>query len=275
MLALRFPVAACSLALFKRLKSRVSLAALAFVLAAVALPATSLMENLDRGLVAIRTSPTSTFLSWRYLGTDSPDIAFNVYRATGGGAPVKLNGAPLATVTNFSDDSTDSAQDNSYTVRAVLYGVELAADKSFTIPANAPAQNYLNIPLQIPDGGTIGGTSYTYSANDCSVADLDGDGTYEIIVKWDPSNAQDNANSGTTANAIIDAYKLDGTLLWRIDLGRNIRAIVKPVTPVSRCLSVHMFHTTGKKTLTHSKPQQFELGCSNKHVSHEGTKTQN
>ena len=65
---------------------------------------------------------------------------------------------------------------------------------------------------------------YTYSANDCSVADLDGDGEYEIIVKWDPSNSQDNANAGYTGDCILDAYKLNGTRLWRIDFGKNIRA---------------------------------------------------
>src|SRR5574342_208829 len=60
--------------------------------------------------------------------------------------------------------------------------------------------------------------------NDCSVGDLDGDGEYEIIVKWDPSNSKDNSQSGYTGNVYLDAYKLDGTRLWRIDLGRNIRA---------------------------------------------------
>ena len=67
-------------------------------------------------------------------------------------------------------------------------------------------------------------TSYTYNPNDASVGDLDGDGEYEIVVKWDPSNARDTASPGVSGPVIIDAYKLDGTRLWRIDLGRNIRA---------------------------------------------------
>ena len=87
------------------------------------------------------------------------------------------------------------------------------------------AQNYLAIPLDKPaDGVTPDGKPYTYSANDSSVADLDGDGSYEIIQLWNPSNAQDNSKSGYTGNVYVDAYKMDGTKLWRIDLGRNIRA---------------------------------------------------
>jgi hypothetical protein len=66
--------------------------------------------------------------------------------------------------------------------------------------------------------------SYTYVANDASVGDLDGDGQYEIVLKWDPTNAKDNSQSGYTGNVFIDAYKLNGTRLWRINLGRNIRA---------------------------------------------------
>ena len=86
-------------------------------------------------------------------------------------------------------------------------------------------QPYLRVPLQVPPGGTTPiGEAYTYSANDTSVGDLDGDGEYEMVVKWDPSNAKDNSQEGYTGNVYLDAYTLDGTRLWRIDLGRNIRA---------------------------------------------------
>src|SRR5688572_9115154 len=84
---------------------------------------------------------------------------------------------------------------------------------------------YLSIPLQKPaDGVSPVGEAYSYRANDASAGDLDGDGEYEIVLKWDPSNSRDNSQSGYTGNVLIDAYKLDGTRLWRIDLGRNIRA---------------------------------------------------
>ncbi len=139
---------------------------------------------------------------------------------------MKLNGSPLATTTDYVDTPPNlSTVSYSYYVRPVVNGVEQAPSESYTLPANPPTQQYLSIPLQVPAGGTTpDGVSYTYSANDCSVGDLDGDGQYEIIVKWDPSNSKDNSQSGYTGNVYLDAYKLDGTLMWRIDLGINIRA---------------------------------------------------
>ncbi|MBU6221586.1 MAG: hypothetical protein KGR24_02420, partial [Planctomycetes bacterium] len=110
-------------------------------------------------------------------------------------------------------------------VRPVIGGVESSASESFTLPANAAVQQFRRVPLQVPAGGiTPAGEAYTYSANDTSAGDLDGDGEYELIVKWDPSNSKDNSQSGYTGNVYLDAYELDGTRLWRIDLGRNIRA---------------------------------------------------
>ena len=203
---------------------------LAFVSAVVALVvpsvrATSLMENLGRGVVAVRTSSTDAYVSWRMLGTDPTSVSFNLYRSTGGGPAVLLNGSPITGATIFTDPSADLTQTNAYFVRPVISGVEQAASAAYTLAADAPVQQYLRVPLQRPTGGTTpAGEAYTYSPNDCSVGDLDGDGEYEIIVKWDPSNAKDNSQGGYTGNVYLDAYKLDGTQLWRIDLGRNIRA---------------------------------------------------
>jgi rhamnogalacturonan endolyase len=185
----------------------------------------SLMENLGRGVVAVRSTTTEVFISWRVLGTDPPDTAYNLYRSTGGGAPALLNGTPVTGATYFVDSGADLTQTNAYFVRPIVFGLEQSPSASFTLPANAPVRQYLRIPLQVPQGGvTPAGEAYTYSPNDCSVGDLDGDGEYEIILKWDPSNSKDNSQSGYTGNVYLDAYKLDGTRLWRIDLGRNIRA---------------------------------------------------
>jgi autotransporter-associated beta strand protein len=196
---------------------------LLFALTSQAAP--SLMENLGRGTVAIRTSPTEVFVSWRMLGTDASDVSFNVYRSTGGGAAVKLNGTPLVAPTHLIDGAADLTQTNAYSIAAIVGGVEQAADSLVTLPANAEVKAYLSLPLQIPAGGvTPSGEAYGYTANDCSVGDLDGDGEYEMIVKWEPTNAKDNSQDGYTGNVFLDGYKLDGTRLWRIDLGRNIRA---------------------------------------------------
>jgi rhamnogalacturonan endolyase len=183
------------------------------------------MEFLDRGIVAVRRSTTQAYVGWRLLGTDPANVAFNIYRSSGGGAPVKLNGSPLTATTDFVDSSANFAVSNVYFVRPVVDGVEQPDSETATLAANVPVQQFLSVPLQIPPGGTTPvGENYSYSANDTSVGDLDGDGEYELIVKWDPSNSKDNAQSGYTGNVYMDAYKLDGTRLWRLDLGRNIRA---------------------------------------------------
>ncbi len=169
------------------------------------------MEKLDRGVLAVRTG-SNNFVSWRWLGTED-DMTFNLYRNG-----TKVNASPL-TVCNYTDNG--AAANASYTVKAVVGGVEQAASKAVT----PWAQQYMKIPIQAPAGGTTpDGVAYTYNANDASVADLDGDGTWEIILKWDPSNSKDNSQSGYTGNTYVDAYKLDGTRMWRIDYGVNIRS---------------------------------------------------
>jgi rhamnogalacturonan endolyase len=190
------------------------------------------MEALGRGLVAVNRGSGQVYLSWRLLGTDPDELAFNVYRAaaspgepTNVGSPVRLNATPLTQTTDFTDTTADTSLFLSYQVRPVLNGAELPASAPFVLAANAPVRQYLSIPLTPPPGGTTpDGVAYTYNANDCSTGDLDGDGEYELVLKWDPSNSKDNSQSGHTGNVYLDGYKMDGTRLWRIDLGRNIRA---------------------------------------------------
>ncbi len=183
------------------------------------------VEKLDRGLVVVRPTSGTAYIGWRMLGDDPTDVAFNLYRSTNGGTPVKLNATPITQSTNYVDGGVNLSLENSYFVRAVIDGQEVEASESYSLPANATIEQHLTIPLVIPAGGTTpSGEDYTYSANDASVGDLNGDGQYEVILKWDPSNAKDNSQSGYTGNVYIDAYTLQGDLLWRIDLGRNIRA---------------------------------------------------
>jgi rhamnogalacturonan endolyase len=171
------------------------------------------MEFLDRGVVAVKTG-TGVFVSWRLLGTEGSNVSFNVYRDG-----TKVNTSPITNSTNLQDASGTSS--SKYTVRAVVGGTEQTASAAASVWGN----NYLSVPLSVPAGGTTpDGVAYTYSANDASAGDLDGDGEYELIVKWDPSNSKDNSQSGYTGEVFIDAYKLNGTRLWRISLGKNIRA---------------------------------------------------
>jgi len=170
-------------------------------------------ESLDRGLVAVKTND-GVFISWRALGTEPADMGYNLYRDGN-----LINTDPIYTKTNYID--TDGNIDSVYSVAPVLDGVEQARCDNVSVWST----NYLQIPLDIPEGGTTpDDVEYTYNANDCSVGDLDGDGDYEIIVKWDPSNSKDNSQSGYTGNVYLDAYTLEGEKLWRIDLGVNIRA---------------------------------------------------
>lgn len=171
-------------------------------------------EHLGRGVIAIRENASTVVLSWRYLSSDPMNEAFNVYRNG-----KKLNKKPLKKETFFKDTYAGN--------EAALYSVKALkgnTEASYLLPANAPS-GYLNIPLKRPeDGVTPDGRTYSYTPNDASIGDVDGDGEYEIILKWSPSNEHDNSHDGYTGMVLLDCYRLNGTLLWRINLGRNIRA---------------------------------------------------
>ena len=187
------------------------------MMAAVAVQAqntpVSQMEKLDRGLIALsNSSGGGKFVSWRFLGTDDPArTTFNLKR---NGVVIKEG----LTVTNYKDTGGNNSSE--YIVETVVDGkvVETSA------PVKAWENAWLKLPLNRPAGGSTKSGDFTYSPNDCSVGDVDGDGEYELFVKWDPSNSKDNSQNGYTGDVIIDCYKLNGTLLWRIDLGCNIRA---------------------------------------------------
>ncbi|MBQ5996894.1 MAG: rhamnogalacturonan lyase [Bacteroidales bacterium] len=170
------------------------------------------MENLDRGVVAINQGD-GVFVSWRLLGTEPMDLGFNVYRQTDGGKAVKLNDSPIVGPTWLVDSKADMTKSNAWYVCAVEKKKEQAPSKAFTLPANAPVQQYVSIPMRTPQG---------YSPNDCSVGDLDGDGAYEIVVHM-TGRAIDNPSNGISGIPILQAYRLDGTFMWEINLGVNIR----------------------------------------------------
>ncbi len=168
-------------------------------------------EKLNRGVVAIRDGQ-KVVVSWRTLLSDAQGEAFDLYRNG-----TKLNSKPLKKGGTFFVDENPLETDATYEVRGG------GKNGSYVLKADAP-DGYIPIKIQKPEGGTsLDGSRYFYHANDASVGDVDGDGQYEIFLKWDPSNAKDNMFAGFTAYAYIDCYRLDGTLLWRINLGDNIR----------------------------------------------------
>lgn len=190
-------------------------------------------ERLNRGVVAVRTNDGKVAVSWRTLTSDPKGQPYDVYRNG-----VKLNTKPLTTGGTFFIDEQPLTEDATYEVRGGK------KNGSFTLKAKAPV-GYLPIAIQKPEGGKVpimqqpqrsGNNArrsfrnwrdegfYDYTANDASVGDVDGDGQYEIFLKWEPTNARDNSHDGYTGPVFIDCYRLDGTHLWRINLGRNIRA---------------------------------------------------
>ncbi|MBA4686095.1 MAG: rhamnogalacturonan lyase [Candidatus Galacturonibacter soehngenii] len=178
-------------------------------------------EKLSRGLIAAKTKK-GVFLSWRLM-IDEVD-GYSDTGLTGADFIIYKNEKRLALVTdstNYLDEEGSEA--DTYQVAAIFNEVE--HDKSDKVTCFASNENYIDIPMQIPEGGvTPVGEEYEYHVNDMSIGDVDGDGEYEYIVKWDPTNSHDVSIKGYTGNCYIDCYKLDGTLLWRLDMGVNIRS---------------------------------------------------
>lgn len=180
------------------------------------------LEKLNRGLIAVKTEQ-GVFLSWRmlleevsgYTETGMSGTDYYVYK----------NGERIASVTDSTNylDKEGTAQD-CYAV-AAYRETDGEQECCEAVRPWTNAGDYTEFPLQKPEGGvTPAGQEYVYNANDMSVGDIDGDGEYEFIVKWDPSNSHDVSIKGYTGKCYLDCYKLSGRLLWRLDMGVNIRA---------------------------------------------------
>ncbi|WP_341405085.1 rhamnogalacturonan lyase family protein [Luteolibacter soli] len=170
------------------------------------------MERLGRGLTAMRSSSTQVYIGWRLLGNDPRDIAFNLYRSGNGGSAVKLNTSPITATTDYVDTPPTLASiAYTYSVKPVIGGVEVpdtwahALSAPFALPANPPTRQYVPVPIQpTPDGALD--VKFVW------VGDLDGNGEYDFVI---------DRQSAEGARQFLEAYKRDGTFLWRIDLGPN------------------------------------------------------
>ena len=208
------------------------------------------MEKLNRGLIAVKTTADTrgqavngVYLSWRLLGDESlENQAFDIYK---NGTKIHTTGVHDAT--NWIDTS-GTASDKYKVVKA---GEDASKETEVTPTSNNNCAKsnevgngnseknsftYVDIPISRPDpvermgDGKISNyynvdKSHEGGANDASVGDLDGDGDYEIVLKWDPTDSKDSAGADFTGNAYIDAYKIDPNndgYMWRIDLGKNV-----------------------------------------------------
>jgi len=171
------------------------------------------MEYLTRGLEAIQAGQDSVFISWRLLASDADNITFNLYRKSADQESTKLNPTPLTDATSFMDCAKLANGEYTYSVKPVIDGKEADADGSFQFEKSADSHPWFSVPLRTPEN---------YSPGDASAADLDGDGDYELVIHM-TGRGHDNSHNGPTDPPIFQAYKLDGTLLWTINLGKNIR----------------------------------------------------
>lgn len=178
-------------------------------------------EKLGRGLILLRDGD-SLAISWRLLEGEE-NTPFSVYQEG-----LRLNEQNIYGVTFIKTLAPEEPA--TFSVCAIKNNRQFISTQTY----RPDLKDYISIPISKPaDGTTPAGQHYTYSANDASVGDVDGDGEYEIILKWEPSNARDNSHEGYTGNVFLDCYKIpldsqpSSTTpqpLWRIDLGHNIRA---------------------------------------------------
>lgn len=175
-------------------------------------------EQLGRGLAAVHNGDGTVSVSWRYLESDPIDVAFDLYRQPAGGAAVKLNDAPLTGSTFFKESGVDTAVEQTYSVRLAGTAESLPGGE-YVLTAGRAAKPWISIPVaEVP-----GDPDFAWTPNDASTADLDGDGAYELVVKRE-QRSYDNSRNGMSDGVLLEAYKLDGTFMWRVDLGPNIRA---------------------------------------------------
>jgi rhamnogalacturonan endolyase len=169
-------------------------------------------EIQNRGLVAVVNSEGKAYLGWRLLKTDPPSVAFNVYRLTVKGRPIRINREPVRTSTNIVDTTAPLDQANTWFIRPIARGREQPPSESFTLAANSPRNQPITIKLR-----------GEYAASKVAIADLNGDGVYDYVIKQ-PGGGLDPG----TPRPSPDTYKLEaydgktGSFLWQYDLGWNM-----------------------------------------------------
>lgn len=174
--------------------------------------AQKIRESLDRGLIVIPVSSEQCYIGWRLLETDPKGIAFNVYRSSDDRPWTKINRQPVMNSTNLMDSTARLSQTNTWQVRPVIAGIEHSMGMTYRLPAGSEIKNYIDIPLQ-----------GSYGANKIGIGDLDGDGTYDYVIKHPRGSIDPGRQRHSPDTYKIEAYNgKSGKFMWRHDLGWNI-----------------------------------------------------
>lgn len=183
---------------------------------------TGAAKPLNRGLMAVNlqsSGRSGNLVSWRIRENDPEGYSYKLYRGTSAKTQRSTvnGGKAIKGKSNFFDTSGTASY---------FYRLEVLDEEGNVVDSMVSAKTWANQTMTIPTRTPIDtrGLNATYTPNDASYCDMDGDGEYEIILKWDPSNSKDAASDGTTSDTYFDCYKMDGTMLWRINQGPNIRS---------------------------------------------------
>lgn len=174
---------------------------------------TRIRERLDRGLVALPAEGGGVYLGWRLLESDPAEVAFHLYRRGDDGKTVKVNAAPILETTDFLDKTAPESGPCHYHVVPVVGGKEGEASKPVVVDGARKPADYLSLAL--PEGRTF---------QKCGIADLDGDGAYDFVIKQPNANIDPYEKywSRSPDTYRIEAYRSDGSPLWSHDLGWSI-----------------------------------------------------
>jgi len=170
-------------------------------------------EKINRGMLAVWNDTGEVYIGWRLLKTDPEGMAFNVYRSVEGGEAIKLNSEPLITTTNFIDRLPVPGRESAYWIRPVVADNELEPSERALLKTNDQHQSYYSSIRFQGD----------YMPQRIGIADLNGDGAYDFVIKQ-PAEGIDPAGRPNTTGLTykLEAYLSDGTFLWRKDLGPGI-----------------------------------------------------
>ncbi len=178
------------------------------------------IEKLNRGIIALPVENKEVYIGWRLLETDAGSEGFNVYRVSGNNSPILLNENPVFNTTDFIDKNPVMNETSTYFVCNIVNGVEGISSENTEVTLPTKADSYISIML-----------AGDYSANKAGVGDLDGDGQFEYVIKTPDISFDPWAGDGTERKGLwqpspetykLEAYRLDGTLMWQYDMGWSI-----------------------------------------------------